>query len=159
MMEIYTDGGCSGNPGPGGWAYVILVTTFQGPKIVAEKCGAERDTTNNRMELMGAISAMEALKTLPSGAPRGRITVYTDSQYVQKGITEWIQGWKAHGWRNSDKEPVRNQDLWRRLDSLVEDKVIKWVWVQGHAGETYNERCDALTQKAIASLVKRKKKG
>jgi ribonuclease HI len=154
-MEIYTDGGCTGNPGPGGWAFVILVTTFQGPKILAEKWGAEKDTTNNRMELMGVISAMETLKNLP-GAPKGRITVYTDSQYVQKGITEWIHGWKAKGWRNSDKEPVKNQDLWRRLDDLVADKTIKWVWVQGHAGEFYNERCDALTHKAIASLLRRK---
>jgi ribonuclease HI len=150
-MEIYTDGGCSGNPGPGGWAFIILVPTFQGPKILAEKWGAEEETTNNRMELMGVIAALETLRKLRN-APKGELTVYTDSQYVQKGMTEWIRLWKTKGWKTADKGPVKNQDLWRRLDSLAVERPVKWVWLKGHAGNPYNERCDALTQKAIASL-------
>jgi ribonuclease HI len=149
-MLVYTDGGCSGNPGPGGWAYVLVVETFQGSKVVAEKFGAEKETTNNRMELMAVIAALEALKRMKQGR---KAQVFTDSQYVQKGMTEWIQGWKRNGWRTSDKGLVKNQDLWQRLDALASDFSVTWTWVKGHAGNKYNERCDALTQKAIHSIT------
>jgi ribonuclease HI len=150
-MDIYTDGGCSGNPGPGGWAYIIVVTTFQGPKLIAEHWGAEQDTTNNRMELTGVIAALEAAKTLDQ-RPKA-VNIFTDSQYVQKGMTEWIAHWKSKGWRTSAKEPVKNRDLWERLDALSSDFSITWNWIKGHAGHPYNERCDALTQKAISSIT------
>jgi ribonuclease HI len=149
-LTIYTDGGCSGNPGPGGWAFIILQDTFQGTKVLAKKSGAERDTTNNRMELMAAIAALESLKR-HKDAPK-KFTLYTDSQYLQKGMTEWLKNWKLKGWRNSDKQPVKNQDLWQRLDSLSGEFSITWTWVKGHAGNIYNECCDAMTQKAIASI-------
>ena len=118
--------------------------------LLAEKWGAEKSTTNNRMELLAVISALEYL---PKIQPPGEtVTVYTDSQYVQKGITEWIHVWKRNSWRTSNKKPVKNMDLWQKLDSLAAKFPIKWAWVKGHAGNEYNERCDALTQKAIASL-------
>jgi ribonuclease HI len=142
-LKIYTDGGCSGNPGPGGWAFIVM-----GEGIIAEKWGAEKNTTNNRMELMAAISALEAIRTLSPG----QITIYTDSQYLQKGMTEWINGWKQKGWRTRGKEPVKNQDLWQRLDDLASRFSITWAWIRGHAGDVYNERCDRMTQEAIASL-------
>ena len=129
---------------------MMVVETFQGDKILDEQWGGEKDTTNNRMELSAVISSLEALKTM-SDVP-SQATVYTDSQYVQKGITEWIHNWKRNNWRTSDKKPVKNQDLWLRLDSLAAGFSIEWNWVKGHAGNEYNERCDALTQKAIASL-------
>jgi ribonuclease HI len=151
-VEIYTDGGCSGNPGPGGWAFVIVETTFQGSKILVEKWGAERDTTNNRMELTGPIAALKAFRAMKI-RPK-TVTVYTDSQYVQKGMTEWLSLWKSKGWINSDKQPVKNRDLWERLDSLTADLSIKWVWVKGHAGNVFNERCDTLAQRATTSLSK-----
>jgi ribonuclease HI len=171
-LKIYTDGGCSGNPGPGGWAYVMVLDTFQGDKILAEKWGAEENTTNNRMELTAVIESLLALKTMVSGiktpdtstiddiktssisindAPR-QVTVYTDSQYVQKGITEWIHKWKQNAWRTSDKKPVKNKDLWTALDSLAGEFSPGWVWVQGHVGIEYNEYCDRMTQQAIASI-------
>jgi len=150
LIGIYTDGGCSGNPGPGGWAYVMVLKTFQGDSVVAEGYGAEPDTTNNRMEILAVISALNALKAKPE-LPR-QLTLYTDSQYVQKGITEWIRTWKRNSWRTSDKKPVKNQDLWFELDALAAEFPITWVWVKGHAGNEYNERCDLLTHKAIASL-------
>ena len=150
MTYIYTDGGCSGNPGPGGWAYVIVQKTFQGNLVVAEECGGEKNTTNNRMELLAVISALNAVKanTELSRNP----TLCTDSQYVQKGITEWIHTWKRNSWRTSDKKPVKNQDLWMELDALASDFSITWVWVKGHAGNEYNERCDILAKKAIATV-------
>jgi ribonuclease HI len=152
-IKIYTDGGCSGNPGPGGWAYIILQDTFQGPQVLKEKSGAEQDTTNNRMEMSAVISALEALVKLTRKGDIGRkLTVYTDSQYVQKGMTEWLAAWKKNGWRTSEKKPVKNQDLWQRLDSLSADFSINWKWVKGHAGNKYNERCDKMTGEAIASL-------
>ena len=138
--------------------------------LLAEKWGAEESTTNNRMELQAVIAALEALFPTPhSLLPNPRedlppinakpemLTVYTDSQYIQKGMTLWIKNWKSKGWKTSDKKPVKNQDLWQRLDALVSALVtggfsINWVWVKGHAGNMYNERCDKLTQKAIASL-------
>jgi ribonuclease HI len=149
-MKIYTDGGCAGNPGPGGWAYLILAETFQGKKVEVEKCGAEKFTTNNRMELLAVISALEKFKTMRDAGRKAE--VITDSQYVQKGMTEWIRTWKKNGWRTSDKEPVKNQDLWQRLDALAAEFTLTWTWVKGHAGDPYNERCDRLTQEAIGSL-------
>ena len=147
MINIYTDGGCSGNPGPGGWAYVIVGSKRE-PVPIAEQWGAERDTTNNRMELTAVIESLQA-----AGAMNSReLTVYTDSQYVQKGITDWIKDWKMRGWKTSNKKPVKNQDLWMRLDELASGFSLNWVWIKGHAGNEYNERCDAMTQKAIASL-------
>jgi len=148
-LKIFTDGGCSGNPGPGGWAYVMILDTFQGTQIAAKNMGAEKNTTNNRMELTAVISALRALKKMD--VPR-KAAVITDSQYVQKGITEWIQAWKRNSWRTSDKKPVKNQDLWMELDSLSQDFSIKWEWVRGHAGNEYNEMCDRMTQEAIASI-------
>ena len=149
-LKIYTDGGCSGNPGPGGWAYIIVNETFQGPVVLNEENGSEKNTTNNRMELTAVIESLRTLKTMKN-IPR-KTVVYTDSQYVQKGITEWIIKWKRNAWRTSDKKPVKNQDLWMELDELSAEFSIKWTWVKGHAGNKYNERCDELTQKAIASL-------
>jgi len=146
---VFTDGGCSGNPGPGGWAYVIVDAAG---RDVAEKWGAEAATTNNRMELSAAVAALQAVLADPalSGKP---VTLYTDSQYVQKGISTWIHSWKRNGWRTSTKEPVKNQDLWQALDELSSRLSMEWCWVKGHAGHEYNERCDRMTQDAISSLV------
>jgi ribonuclease HI len=149
-LNIFTDGGCSGNPGPGGWAYVMILKTFQGDRILTEGQGAEKNTTNNRMELLAVISALKAMQAM-SEVPR-QATVYTDSQYVQKGITEWIRAWKRNSWRTSDKKPVKNQDLWMELDALASELTVTWKWVRGHAGNEWNERCDRMTQEAIASI-------
>ena len=149
-LQIFTDGGCQGNPGPGGWAYSIVQETPQGPQITAEQCGAERYTTNNRMELTAVIEALRALSSLP-GISR-QAAVYTDSQYVQKGITEWIVKWKKNAWRTSGKEPVKNQDLWIELDALAGQCALTWKWIRGHSGIDFNERCDRMTQQAIMSL-------
>jgi len=152
-FHIFTDGGCSGNPGPGGWAYVIIGEWGAGsgePVVIAENWGAEKSTTNNRMELAAVIAALEYLAPVQSSTEKA--TVYTDSQYVQKGMTIWVNDWKKKEWKTSGKKPVKNQDLWQRLDSLASELTISWIWVKGHAGNRYNERCDALTQKAIASL-------
>jgi ribonuclease HI len=143
-MEIYTDGGCSGNPGPGGWAYVIIKDGVP----FAEKWGAEKLTTNNRMELQAVIAALEFIA---SEEKEEKIIVYTDSQYVQKGITIWLAEWKKKGWKTSDKKPVKNKELWQRLEALAEQFPVSWVWVRGHAGNEYNERCDDLTRTAIVS--------
>ena len=149
---VFTDGGCSGNPGPGGWAYVLVdgSGSAQG-SILAELWGAEAATTNNRMELSAAVAALEKVASDPA-LSSSRITVYTDSQYVQKGISAWVASWKRNGWRTSSKEPVKNRDLWEKLDALASAKPIDWRWVKGHAGHEYNERCDRMTQEAIASL-------
>jgi ribonuclease HI len=163
-LTIYTDGGCSGNPGPGGWAYVIVegagemgkigdrapLKSSGSYKIIAEKWGAENNTTNNRMELGAVIAALEFLSGLALSP--AKIAVFTDSQYVQKGMTLWIHSWKRNNWRTSGKEPVKNQDLWRRLDELSGRFPISWIWVKGHAGDELNERCDRMTREAIASL-------
>ena len=149
-FKIYTDGGCSGNPGPGGWAYVCVIKTFQGWQITAQNKGAQKETTNNRMELTAVIEALRAFKTM-GNVPRNA-SVYTDSQYVQKGITEWIRAWKRNSWRTSDKKPVKNQDLWMELDALASEFPLQWEWVKGHAGNEYNEMCDAMTQLAIAEI-------
>jgi ribonuclease HI len=143
-LKIYTDGGCSGNHGPGGWAYVII---FQEEKIIAKDMGSQKETTNNRMELTAVIEALRALKK-QEAPPRG-IAVYTDSQYVQKGISEWIQNWKRNSWKTAGKKPVKNQDLWVELDSLASEFRITWEWVKGHDGNKFNELCDRMTQEAI----------
>jgi ribonuclease HI len=152
QLKIFTDGGCSGNPGPGGWAYIIIEEKDGKPRILAEEWGAEKDTTNNRMELMAAVAALEWAARLPD--LQKTVLVFTDSQYVQKGMSEWIHIWKQNAWRTSDRKPVKNQDLWHRLDDLAARFSIQWEWVKGHAGHAYNERCDQMTQKAIASLEK-----
>ncbi|MGD9600586.1 MAG: ribonuclease HI [Gammaproteobacteria bacterium] len=139
---IYTDGACRGNPGPGGWAALL---SYGGRTL--ELFGAEPDTTNNRMELMGAIRGLEALKR-PSP-----VSVYTDSQYVQKGITEWLAGWVARGWRTASKSPVKNADLWQRLQAASAPHDIEWHWVKGHAGIDGNEAVDRLANKAIDALL------
>jgi ribonuclease HI len=148
IIKIYTDGGCSGNPGPGGWAYVMVIQqTSQEDTIIARDKGSEKDTTNNRMELTAVIMALRAFMSLENIA--GEAAVCTDSQYVQKGITEWIHTWKRNSWKTTNKKPVKNQDLWLELDSLAEKFPLKWEWVKGHAGNKYNELCDAMTQEAI----------
>ncbi|MDR0786013.1 MAG: ribonuclease HI [Treponema sp.] len=145
-ISVYTDGGCHGNPGPGGWAYIIL---DESERIVAEKCGGEKNTTNNRMELLAVINALEAVSAM--NADTVDSVVFTDSQYVRQGITSWIHRWKKNGWMTTAKTPVKNKDLWRRLDGF--SLSVEWVWVRGHAGNIFNERCDAMTQSAITSLL------
>lgn len=147
---IYTDGGCSGNPGPGGWAYVILRGGTDG-EILEERSGGERATTNNRMELTAAIRALERLEALEGqyGYIAGETELYTDSQYLQKGMNEWLPAWKRKNWHTGGKTPVKNRDLWERLDALAARRAVSWRWVRGHAGNAYNERCDTLTQEAI----------
>ncbi len=137
-VEIFTDGACKGNPGPGGWGALLR---YKG--VEKELCGGERDTTNNRMELTAVIRALEALKR-PS-----RIRITTDSQYVKKGITEWIEGWKRRGWKTASKQPVKNADLWRELDGLAAKHDIQWAWVRGHNGHPGNERADELANRCI----------
>ena len=145
-LKIYTDGGCSGNPGPGGWAFIIAGEDGSSNSIAAEKYGGEKNTTNNRMELTAVISALEYIG---QQGTEGRLTIFTDSQYVQKGMTSWLSKWKADKWRTSAQKPVKNSDLWQRLDSLAAGFSIEWVWIEGHAGNALNEAADQLTQKAI----------
>ncbi|MGI9485341.1 MAG: ribonuclease HI [Geminicoccaceae bacterium] len=137
-IEIHTDGGCSGNPGPGGWGAVLR---WRG--LAKELSGYEADTTNNRMELMAAIQALETLKR-----PM-KVKMITDSNYVRRGITGWLMGWKANGWKTADKKPVKNKDLWERLDAATERHQIEWRWVKGHSGNADNERADKLATEAI----------
>jgi ribonuclease HI len=141
-VDIYTDGACKGNPGVGGWGALLR---YRGR--TREIYGGERLTTNNRMELMGVIRALETLKR-PS-----RLRVYTDSQYVQLGIIRWIHDWKRRGWRTADKKPVKNEDLWRRLDELAGRHDIEWVWVKGHAGHDGNERADELANLGVKGVT------
>jgi ribonuclease HI len=141
IVEIYTDGACRGNPGPGGWA--ALLSTGEHEK---ELSGAEVLTTNNRMELTAVIRALEALKR-PS-----EVRILTDSEYVRRGITEWVKSWKARGWRTAGRKPVKNQDLWERLDELAAGHRIEWRWVRGHSGVPGNERVDRLANEAIDAL-------
>ncbi len=143
IVDIYTDGACRGNPGPGGWAAVLT----SGARV-RELSGAEAATTNNRMELLAVINALRALKR------RVRVRVYTDSQYVRLGITEWLAGWKARGWRTADRKPVRNQDLWLQLEEVAGRHDIEWHWVKGHSGVPGNERCDELANMAIDALLR-----
>ncbi len=138
MIDIYTDGACSGNPGPGGWGAILRKDATE-----KELFGGEVLTTNNRMEMMAVIEALRALK----GPVEAR--VHTDSQYVQKGISEWIHGWKRRGWKTASKEPVKNEDLWRELDRLAAQHKIEWIWVKGHAGHVENERADVLARRGV----------
>ncbi|WP_096704110.1 ribonuclease HI [Magnetospirillum sp. 15-1] len=140
-VEIYTDGACSGNPGPGGWGAILR---FKG--IEKELKGGEAQTTNNRMEMTAVLEALNAL-TRPCA-----IDVYTDSEYVKKGMTEWLRGWKARGWKTADKKPVKNDDLWKALDEAAARHKVSWHWVKGHAGHPENERADALARQGIADL-------
>ncbi len=142
---IHTDGACKGNPGPGGWGAVLQA----GGGHEKELWGGEANTTNNRMELMAAIMALEALKR-PC-----KIELHTDSKYVMQGITEWMRGWKARGWLTSDKKPVKNADLWQRLDAARLRHDVKWRWVKGHAGHELNERADQLANRGVAELPRR----
>jgi ribonuclease HI len=141
-VEVYADGACRGNPGPGGWGVLL-----RAKGVEKELFGGEPHTTNNRMELTAVIRALEALKRPCT------IRVYTDSQYVQKGISEWISAWKRRGWRTADKKPVKNVDLWERLDALVSTHDIEWHWVRGHAGHDDNERADALANRGIDEMA------
>jgi ribonuclease HI len=138
MIEIYTDGACRGNPGPGGWAALLIMGENH-----KELNGAEGLTTNNRMELTAVIRALQALKRPVQAC------IYTDSEYVRRGITEWVQGWKQRGWRTADKKPVKNQDLWQQLDELAAGHRLEWRWVKGHSGVPGNERVDHLANAAI----------
>ena len=140
-MILYTDGACRGNPGPGGWGVLMLYGEHE-----RELCGGEPETTNNRMELTAALRGLEALK-------RGcRVSLYTDSQYLRRGILEWLPQWKARGWRTAAKKPVKNEDLWRELDEAVQRHEIDWHWVKGHAGDPGNERADALANRGIEEM-------
>ena len=145
---IYTDGGCKGNPGPGGWGVLMM---YNGRE--RELWGGEPHTTNNRMELMAAIAALEALKR-PC-----RVELYTDSQYLRNGITTWIGGWKARGWRTAQNDPVKNVDLWQRLDEAQRRHKVSWHWVRGHSGHPENERVDGLAQRGIAEQEAAAKEG
>ena len=140
VVEIFTDGACKGNPGPGGWGALLRFGETE-----KELCGGEPATTNNRMELLAVIRALESLNR------RCVVKLHTDSQYVQKGISEWIIGWKKRGWKTADKKPVKNVDLWRELDQLASQHDVEWLWVKGHAGHDGNERADQLANKGCAT--------
>ena len=141
-VAIWTDGACSGNPGPGGWGAILRYGGHE-----KELCGGEALTTNNRMELMAAIAALEALSR-PC-----RVELHTNSQYLRGGVTGWMHNWKRNGWRTADKKPVKNEDLWRRLDEAAERHEIDWRWVKGHAGDEMNERADALARQGMAPFL------
>src|SRR6476661_2809528 len=141
-IDIFTDGACKGNPGPGGWGALMVAGEH-----IKEMFGGEKNTTNNRMELKAVIEALSALKRPCT------VIVHTDSQYVQKGISEWIHGWKARGWKTAAKEPVKNVDLWQALDAAQATHTIQWRWVKGHAGHEGNERADVLANMGVASVV------
>lgn len=137
-IKIYTDGACSGNPGPGGWGALLMWNDHE-----KELSGGEQDTTNNRMEMMAVIKSLEALKK------KSDVKLYTDSKYVQQGVHEWLAGWKARGWKSAAKKPVKNQDLWEQIDSLIGQHSVEFIWVKGHAGNEFNERVDKLAVAAI----------
>lgn len=139
-IQIYTDGACSGNPGPGGWGAILRFG-----KTERELSGGERQTTNNRMEMMAAIASLQALKETC------QVDLYTDSKYLLQGVTEWMQGWKQRGWKTASKQPVKNVDLWQQLDDLLseQDHEVEWHWVRGHSGHPENERADQLARSAI----------
>ena len=140
-VDIYTDGACSGNPGPGGWGVLIEIDNKN-----IELSGGDKDTTNNRMELMAAIKALEEIDK------NYEITLYTDSNYVKDGITNWISNWKKNNWKTASKKDVKNKELWIRLDEAIKDKNISWVWVKGHAGNAGNEQADYLARSALEKL-------
>ena len=141
IVDIFTDGACKGNPGVGGWGALLRSKGKE-----RELFGGEAHTTNNRMEMMGAISALEALTR------RCRVRLHTDSKYVHQGITVWLAGWKLRGWKTADKKPVKNEDLWRRLDALSVQHEIEWLWVKGHAGHVENERADVLANRGVEMI-------
>lgn len=145
-VDIFTDGGCSGNPGPGGWAYVMI----SGGQLTSYSSGGEAQTTNNKMELTAVIRAIEDASLLGVS----EISISTDSQYVKNGITTWIFNWKKNGWKTSSKDPVKNRELWEHLDELNLANKIKWTWVKGHAGIKYNEMCDSLVRKEMEKYTK-----
>lgn len=140
-VTLYTDGGCRGNPGPGGWGAVLLYGGH-----IKELKGSENNTTNNRMELLAAIKGLEALTR------KVQVDLYTDSKYVQQGITDWIANWKRNGWKTASKKPVKNQDLWQMLDEQIGQHEVNWHWVKGHAGDKYNERADQLANEAMDEI-------
>ena len=140
MLKIWTDGSCLGNPGPGGWGFVAT-----DGKNIAERCGGEKDTTNNKMELTAVIKALNSAKK------HKEIEIHTDSQYVKNGMQSWIKNWKKNNWKTADKKPVKNKELWQQLDELASKVIIHWVWVKGHAGEEFNERVDDLARTAAES--------
>jgi ribonuclease HI len=142
-IKIYTDGACSGNPGPGGWGTILIFGNYR-----KELYGGEKETTNNRMELLATIKGLEALKY------RCKVHIYTDSKYVKEGISAWIFGWKKNGWRTADGKEVKNQDLWKKLDELQLGHYLEWHWVKGHAGDIENEKADELARKGIESIKK-----
>jgi len=142
-VAIYTDGACAGNPGPGGWGAILISGRYR-----KEISGGEAATTNNRMELAAAIAALEALKR-PS-----RVDIHTDSEYLQKGISAWIHGWKRNGWRTATKEPVKNADLWQRLDAAQACHEVRWHWLRGHAGHAENERADELAREGMQPFLR-----
>lgn len=149
-LFAYTDGACSGNPGPGGWG--VLLRAMDGETVLKERelNGGEAETTNNRMELLAAISALETLER-PS-----KITIVTDSAYVKNGVTGWIHGWKRNGWKTASKKPVKNVDLWQRLDEAQQRHDVTWKWVKGHAGHPENERADELARAGMAPFKPKK---
>jgi len=149
-VELFTDGACSGNPGPGGWAFILK---HRATGAALEESGAERDTTNNRMELTAVIRGLETLQR------SSRVDVYSDSQYVLKGLSEWLDQWKARGWRTAAKKPVKNEDLWRQLDTLRSAHDLRYHWVRGHNEHAENERCDALAVAARERLVDQRGSG
>jgi ribonuclease HI len=141
LVSLFTDGACSGNPGPGGWGAILKWANHE-----RELSGGEPYTTNNRMELLAAIAALEALKRPCT------VDLHTDSQYLRQGIMQWIHGWKRNGWRTADRKPVKNSDLWKRLDEAIARHEVRWHWVRGHAGHALNERADELARNAIAAV-------
>ena len=141
MLKIWTDGSCLGNPGPGGWAFIAT-----NGKDIAERNGGEKETTNNRMELTAVIKALTAAKK------HDALEIHTDSQYVKNGMEKWVRQWKNNNWKNAEKKPVKNKELWQQLDELAQTKKITWVWVKGHAGQEMNERCDELARTAAESF-------
>lgn len=145
VVEVWTDGACSGNPGPGGWGAIL---SYKGKE--RELSGGEALTTNNRMELMAAISALEALKVGVDA------DLYTDSSYVRNGISSWIHGWKRNGWRTADKKPVKNAELWQRLETALARHQVRWHWIKGHAGHPENERADELAREGMAAFKQKR---
>jgi ribonuclease HI len=141
LIDIFTDGACSGNPGPGGWAAILRFGDKE-----KELSGGEAATTNNRMEMMAVIQGLKALKK------NSAVTIHTDSRYVMDGASQWLKNWKARGWKTADRKPVKNEDLWRALDAAMDGHQIKWVWVRGHSGHVENERADAIAREAIRQL-------
>ncbi len=142
LVELYTDGACRGNPGPGGWGVLMRYNNHE-----KELYGGERETTNNRMELMAAIKGLESLSR------HCEIKLYTDSKYVMQGITEWIHNWKKKGWKTAAKKPVKNADLWQQLDKARDNHQVEWIWVKGHAGHEGNERADDLANRGVDEIV------